>query len=205
MVRVQTGYGMWSDWSAVAAFQVVRPVDRLAGGRDGLGVWTEGLASGLWMPDYLFDADADFSLAIGNEEANCEARVGRALSALMKLAEDEELRGLLSGFGYLFDESLMSLAGSFAGTNAPASNEAVDRVAARTLPVIEAALADLAVIPADWSGSFAVSPDDFPLDDTVQVDLGDVLYARAALGAARAAVQTAQAYDLTADYGKTNV
>lgn len=204
-VRVQTAYGMWSDWSAAAAFQVVRPVDRLAGGRDGLGVWIEGLASGLWMPDYLFDADGDFSLVIGSEAANYEARVSRALSALMKLAEDEELRGLLSDFGYLFDEPLMSMTGAFAGTNAPVSNEAVDRVAVRTLPVIEAALADLAVIPADWSGSFAVSPDDFPLDDTVQVDLGDVLYARAALGAARAAVQTAQAYDLAADYGKTNV
>ena len=203
-VRVLTGYGMWSGWSTPAMFLVWK-VDALASGRDELGVWGEGLLASLWRPDYLSGAHDDFTAAIQKSGTNYEARIYRAATTLLKLSENDELRGLLADFGYTFDESLFTVTGVFAEAASPLPNEVADRIAAETLPALDAAAADLAVIPANWTGTVALSPADFPIDEAVYLDIGDVFYARAVLGGARAAVETAQAYDLTLDYGKTNV
>ncbi len=204
-VRAQTWYGMWSDWSAPAQFLVREPFDKVDAGRDELGVWVDGLLAGAWKPDYLFGAHDDFTAAIQSEGTNFEARIYRSVTAIMKLAEDQELRGLLADFGYTLDESLMTFTGTFAEAASPLPNTAVDRIAAQALPVMDAVMADLAVIPTNWPGTVEIAPADFPVDEPVYLDIGDVLYARATFGAARALLETAQAYDLTMDYGKTNL
>jgi hypothetical protein len=203
-VRLQTGYGMWSEWSSPALFLVWEPVDKLAAGKDELSVWINGVSEEAWKPDYLFGAHDAFAAAIQKSGTNYEARIYRAMTTLAKLTEDQELRSLLADFGYTFDASLFSFTGAFAEVASPLPNEAVDRIAARALPAISAATADLAAIPTNWTGSAAVSPELFPIDETVYVDCGDVLYTRAVLGATRSLLETAQAYDLTLDYGKTN-
>ena len=204
-VRTQSAYGVWSAWSATDEFSVEKPVDPLASGRDTLGVWLAGLEAGLWPSFYLANAEADFAQAVAADGADLEARIGHALSRLMTLAENEPLRALLGDFGFTFDESAHSVTGAFSGTVAPPSNDAVDRLAASVLPELETALADLAEVPLDWSDCVTVAPDDFPVDEPVAVDAGDVLGARAAISGIRALLLTAKAYDMTADYSRTNV
>lgn len=204
-VCLQTAYGMWSGWSEPAMFLVWEPVNPVAAGKDELSVWSEGLLSSLWRPDYLLAAHDDFAAAIQKSGTNEEARIFHAFTALATLSENSELRGLLADFGYSFDEGLFALTGRFAEAASPLPNDAVDRLVGQALPVIDQAAADLAVVPTNWTGSVALTPDVFPIDEAVYVDLGDVLLARAALAGARAAAETAQAYDLTLDTSKTNI
>ena len=204
-VKVQTGYGMWSDWSQPVQFQVFDPAQWVADGKDSLRTWLDGLQADEWKPDALLGAQDNFMTAVELDGENLEARLYRAMTTVLTLAENQELRDLLGAFGYAFDESLLTFTGRFAEVASPLPNEGVDRVAAQTLPAIQSALADLAVIPTNWTGTVAVSPVDFPVDEEVFVDCADVLAARAMLNAAKTAVEILQSYDLTADYAKTNV
>lgn len=204
-VRVQSWYGMWSDWSSPALFLVSKPVQQTEGGKDSLGVWIDGMFEELWMPKYLFLADEQFDAAITTDPEDYEARIYRALTTLAKLSENEEFHRLMTDFGFEYSISNRLFSGTFAGRDAPGVNDAVDCVAAQTLPAIISALADLSVIPLTWADSVLVSPDKFPVDEPVYVDNGDVLALRSACGMARAALLTAQAYDLNIDYAKTNI
>ncbi len=204
-VRVQSWYGMWSDWSSPALFLVSKPARQTEGGKDSLGVWIDGIVERLWMPEYLFLADEQFDAAITKDPDDYEARIYRALTTLAKLSENEAFHMLMSDFGFEYNISDLLFSGTFAESGAPCVNEAVDRVADETLPAIVSALEDLSVIPLAWADSVLVSPDAFPVDEPVHVDNGDVLALRAACGMARAALLTAQAYDLNIDYAKTNI
>jgi hypothetical protein len=204
-VRVQSWYGMWSDWSSPALFLVSRPAQQTEGGKDSLGVWIDGMFEQLWMPEYLFLADEQFNAAIKTDPDDYEARIYRALTTLAKLSENEALRMLVSDFGFEYNLTNLLVSGTFAGSAAPCVNEAVDRLADETLPAIASVLEDLSAIPLTWTNSLIVSPDAFPVDEPVHVDNGDVLALRSACGMARAALLTAQAYDLNIDYANTNI
>lgn len=203
--RIQSDYGVWGAWSDASMFLVWKPTDPLAAAKDELGVWGDSLVANLWRPAYLLDAHQDLDAAVALSSTNYEARVYRALTTLAELSEDAGLRGLMADFGFGFDEGLFSVTGRFAEAASPLPNDTVDRLVSQVLPAIDLAAADLGVIPDAWDGTVLISPADYPVDEEIHVDRGDVLLARAALAGARAALQTAQAYDLSADYSKTNV
>ena len=168
-------------------------------------LWENGLFGRSWVPEHLVRTRDGFDARIQDNPADMAARVYRAVATLALLSENPELRDLTESFGLTLDTNLFSSAVAFTGTAAPSANEAVDRTATQFLPALDAALADLESVPSDWDGTVELTADATGFDETVYVDLADVLLAKSYLYAARAAIQLAQAYDLTVDYAKTNV
>lgn len=203
-VRVQCGYGEWTDWSTATKFLVLNTSSYIESGKNKLSTWANNLRSGAWDAEDLKSAGEDFDTAIVLDGEDIESHIYRATTTVLALSENRGLRDLLAAFGFGFDESLLAVTGAWAGVASPLPNAAVDRVAADTLPSVKLALQDLSAVPTNWTGSVEVSSDKFPVDETVHFDVGDVLYARALLNAAQAAILIAQGYDLTADYSKTN-
>ncbi len=203
-VRCQSEYGMWTDWSAPAMILTYK-LNTVTAAKEELSIFVEGAFARYWMPQYLFAATADFSASIASSGTDYEARIYRALTTVIGLCENQALRNVAGDFGYFFDDALFTVTGAWVGVSSPLPNDTVDRIAAEVMPVIDSALADLSAIPANWTGTVRVSPDQFPVDQESYVDIGDVYYAKAGLLGAKAAVQSAQAYDLTIDYSKTNI
>lgn len=164
-------------------------------------LWTAAAMGGLWLPENLLLADSGFSSDIQSTPGDYAARIYRALTTLALLAENENLHTLANDFGVFLGDNFSIASAEFTGNAAPPSNDAVDRLAAEALPAIEAALADLDAIPISWTGNVELTADQTGFDETVYIDIADVLFAKALLYSARAAVQMAQAYDLSVDYG----
>ena len=206
---LQWGYeknGSWSEGEDCGWLDQVSLVTEPDSGTGHFWLWADGLASQFWLPEHLSGAHDDFAADIRQDANNIEARIYRAITALGKLADNAALQSLIAQFGVTVDMNTFTPAYAPVDMGeAPPSNETADRIAAEVLPAINAALADLDAIPAGWAGSVEISAEDSGFDETVYVDIADVLLAKSALYAARAAVQVAQAYDLSVDYSKTNV
>lgn len=158
---------------------------------------------GTWLTDELASIESFYAKKIKSEPKNYEWRVLRALTTLAKLGEDDSLLAVLKKFGFVPDyQNLGTFTGSLTYSRAPLSNAVVDSVAQSALPALNAALADLEAIPDTWTGSVALSPNAYPVDETTYVDLADVTFARAAVKGALATLAIAQGYDLTLVYAK---
>ncbi len=168
-------------------------------------LWQNTLFGMSWLPNHLFAAHDGFTTRLQTIPDDVAARVYRAITAIAVLAENAELRLLAEEFGLALDTELFTAICAFTGTDAPPCNAAIDRAAAQALPALDAALADLEAVPAGWNGTVEIAAEDSGFDETIYVDRADVLLAKSALYVLRAAVQFAQAYDLTADYSKTNI
>ena len=132
-----------------------------------------------------------------------EARVFHAATILVQLGENKNVATYAKKFGFTLDYLGMNVKSS---SSAPSSwaqpNVMVDTFVKEGVPVLKDALADLEAIPTDWSGVVHLSPNDFPVDDDVDIDIGDILYARAGIEATIGLAYFAHGYDLTADYAK---
>ena len=156
------------------------------------------LATGVWG---TFRATYDGRLAAN--PADYEARILKAATYLGELVENPDLNELMRAYGGWFDPKTITFRGKLSFAGAPPSNAAVDRAAAVGLPALDAAEYELAQIPADWSGSVTIRPGDYPLDEPVRFDRGDLLYLKSMLAAARAQILYAQGYDCTLDNAKS--
>ena len=160
-------------------------------------VYRHTMSTGVWGG---FRAKYDARLAAN--PADYEARILKAATYLGELVENPDLNALMRAYGGWFDPKTITFQGQLSFAGAPPSNAAVDRAAAVAIPALDAAEAELAQIPADWNGSFMLTPGDYPLDEPVRFDRGDLLALKAMLAGARAHVLYAQGTDCTMDNAK---
>lgn len=133
-----------------------------------------------------------------------KAAVEHALATLLALGEDKLVGDTFKQLGFTLDLEMFSAAGLFDFSRAPACNTLVNAAVQKALPAIETALADLESVPEDWNGTLAFRADEYPLDENVDVDAGDILYLRAALKAVLAAAHWIKAYNVELDWTKAD-
>ena len=155
-----------------------------------------------FLPGSADEMIAKCDARIAKDASDYEAYVRRAITRIKKLGEDEVFAQLLARYGYEFSGELMAFVGELDVTDAPLSNDAVDTVAAEALPALADILTDLETIPEGWTGCVALSPEQYPVDESVYVDFADIVLAKAAVHGAKAAILAAQGYDLTFDNQK---
>ena len=168
-------------------------------------LWESGMLGSRWWSEHLISADAGFTGMVQEDAGDVAARVYRAVTTIAKLAENANLHGLFGDFGGTLDVETLAATFAFTGTGAPSVNQSVDRAAAELLPALDAALADLDVVPVNWAGTVDIAATESGFDENISIDVGDVLAAKSVLHSARSAILIAQAYDLNMDYAKTNV
>ena len=206
-VTLQTSYGAWTDWSAPNMFALRKPNDPMATGKQNLEVALGAVAlNGVLLGDNLHEAAGDFASAVSRDPNDYEARIFSSVTKVLELADNSEFRNLIAEFGYTFGDSLCGgYTGALDMASAPLPNECVDRIAAQCEPVLESALVDLEAIPTNWPGSVTLRSEEFDIDETVEIDRGDVLFLRSMLNASQAFLSFAQAYDVTIEYANTNI
>ena len=138
----------------------------------------------------------------GSAESRYKAAIEHALTTLLALGEDPLVASTMKKFGFTLDLETLSANGAFSYAQAPAFNTLVNDVFAKAQPVIETALADLESIPSSWDGTVRISADDYPIDDDIAIDYGDVLYLRSALKGALGAAYWVKAYSTEFDWKK---
>ena len=138
------------------------------------------------------------------DKEDYEARILYAATRLGVLAENAQFKTYAKTFGMTIDWAHLSVTPptpKFDKSSA-AVNAMVDKTIELATPAIKEAQAALAGIPEDWDGSVTFSSEEWPLDETMAVDIGDVLFARAGLDAALAGLNFLGAYDLTVNWPK---
>ena len=135
-----------------------------------------------------------------------EARILYAATRLGALAENAQFKTYAKTFGMTIDWARMSVTPPSPkfDKNTAAVNTMVDKTIALATPAIQDAQAALADIPEDWAGSVTFDSDNWPIDETVALDIADVLFARAGLDAALAGLNYLGAYDLTVNWTKVS-
>ena len=145
-------------------------------------------------------AAADFDSAAKSAPLNVTNRIYNAVTIMLNLINDPSIRTQAEAYGVnlddLFDPSCIFPAG------APAVDASVDKLAASVIPAVDKAYAELNAVPATWSGRIEISPDLYPVDEAVWVDIGDVTAMKAALKGLRAFVGLLKAYSLNVDYDR---
>lgn len=132
-----------------------------------------------------------------------EARVFHALSLLAELAENADFKKFAKTFGYTFDYAHCQLVGTpKLNSKTAAVNTMVDKAIAVAVPAMKSALTDLQAIPNDWTGEVTLDAKDWPLDETVALDIADVRFARASLQTSIGTLYFLGGYDLTVDWAK---
>jgi hypothetical protein len=133
-----------------------------------------------------------------------EARVLYAVTRLGALAENAQFKTYAKSFGFTIDWARMSVTPPEPkfDKNSAVVNAMADKTLALAEPVIKDVQAVLAEIPEDWSGTVTFSADEWPIDETTEIDAADVLFARAGLEAALAGLNYLAAHDLTVDWTK---
>lgn len=156
-----------------------------------------------WRTGDLSRFAAAYNARILADRTDYEARILHAVSILGALAENAEFQKYAKTFGFTVDYARFMLTGTRKfNTKTTAVNTLADRGLALSTPVIKRALDDLGGIPLDWSGSVELSASEWPLDESVHIDVADVMYARASLKATLALLNYLAAYDLTVDWTK---
>ena len=125
-----------------------------------------------------------------------------AITVLAQAGEDPVVAATCRKFGINISYGHVAANGEFTLDGKPDANKVVDDALELVRPAIEAALADLAQIPDDWSGRILFSPESYPVDEDVYVDIGDVMYVRAMLKAVLFAIHYCAAYNVEIDYDK---
>lgn len=175
-----------------------------AGAQPDIAAWTDKLRRfNSWTEGDLSRFAAQYRTRMLINPDDYEARVFHAVTTLGALAENQQFKTFAKTFGYTVDWARMSFTGSLVlNKNTAAANTVVDKTLALAVPVIKGAIADLSGIPEDWDGSVHISSDEWPIDEDVEMDIADVLFARAGLNAALASLNYLAAHDLTVDWTK---
>lgn len=171
-----------------------------------LGSWLSNLnqhGKETWQTGKLAGIADGYWRRIEADSSDYEARVLHAATIILQLGENKNVAAYAKKFGFTLDYLGMKVSGSGSAPSAwPKVNDMVDAFVKEGVPVLKRALADLDGIPSDWKGHVRISATDFPVDDDVYIDIGDVLYARAGIEAAIGLAYFAHGYDLTVDYAK---
>jgi len=199
--QMEGGVQLRSDTVVAAPFPTALYARWSSVGSQVLGTWWDSLLFGDgWKTNQMVTIISNLTITIETDADDYEARIARALATLITLGEDPDMVSLLQSFGVFPDYSLLAVTGEFSTANAPLSNEVVDRIASESLPRLLSALADLMSIPEHWTGSVLISPVNFPVDEPVFMDRGDLLLAKAFLNGIIATIKTVKGYDLSVDY-----
>jgi len=169
---------------------------------DGLSFLTQFFESDPVNRSYLDSAAQKYQARVDADPDDYEARVYNAVVRLANLMNDPELIDLVEQFGLTVPELLADVSGELTLDGVPLSDDLIDQVCAEVLPVIDAAFADLDAIPTSWVGTAEVSSEHLPVDETVYVDIGDVVVGKAMLKGLLSFLQTLQAYQLDVDYNR---
>jgi hypothetical protein len=117
---------------------------------------------------------------------------------MLNLINDPVVRSQVAAFGFnlddLFDPTCVF------PTVMPTVDNTVDNLAVSVLPAVDKAYTELNAVPGTWLGMFEISPDKFPIDEAVWIDIGDVAAMKAALKGLKAYVGLLKAYNLNVDY-----
>lgn len=175
-----------------------------AGAQPDIAAWTDKLRRfNSWTEGDLSRFAAQYRTRMLINPDDYEARVFHAVTTLGALAENQQFKTFAKTFGYTVDWARMSFTGSLVlNKNTAAANTVVDKTLALAVPVLKGAIADLSGIPEDWDGSVHISSDEWPIDEDVEMDIADVMFARAGLNAALASLNYLAAHDLTVDWTK---
>jgi len=156
-----------------------------------------------WQTGKLTGYGKTYSSRIARDAKDYEARILHAATLLAGVAESKEAKTFLSQFGYTIKFPGLTLSGKEKPMPQwPKVNTVVDSFVKDFVPVLKSALADLEAIPEDWEGSVLIAADKYGSDEDVEVDIGDVLYARSALKALIAGAYLAQGNDVVMDWKK---
>ena len=167
------------------------------------GSWAQALDDKSWRKGKLAGIAAGYQSRMTSNPMDYEARILHAATILAQVGENAAVQTFVKKFGYTINYLGMELVGSTSAASGWAKpNDIVDKVVSVAVPVFEDALEDLEGIPENWLGSVHISPDDYPVDEDVYVDIGDVLYARASLEGLIGTVYFLKSYDLPVNWTK---
>ncbi len=170
---------------------------------ESFGDWGGELRAGSWITGDLPKFEKAYAAQIAKDPGDYKARILHAATLLMQAGESKTVQQYAKKFGFTLDYFGLEVRGSAAKPSAwPKPNDLADRFVKEFVPVLKSALGDLRAIPSGWKGTVELSADEFPLDETVFVDIADVLFARAGLEVVIGMALFAQGYDLTVDYAK---
>jgi hypothetical protein len=148
--------------------------------------------------ELVASAAANFDLVARNNPNNYTNRIYNAMAIMLNLINNPVVRSQVAAFGLnlndLFDPTCVF------PTVMPSVDLTVDNLAVSVLPAVDKAYAELNAIPATWPGMVEISPEQFPIDEAVWIDIGDVTAMKAALKGLRAFVELLKAYNLNVDY-----
>ena len=166
--------------------------------------WATACKEGsFWSVGDLDRFAEEYASRIEKDNADYEARILHAVTLLAKLCESESLAGFCKAFGCTLDYFGMKVDGKLsAPVEWPSMNDMVDQFVKEAVPAIKGALQDLEAIPSGWTGTVKLKSSEYPVDEDIEVDIGDVLYARAGLSAILGLGYFAHAYDLSVDWVK---
>ena len=171
----------------------------------GFGEWYARLKKlDCWTKGNLTDLQSAYAPDLKSEEpaVRCRAAIEHAFCTLFALGEDKLVTDTLAQFGYKLDFIPFGVTGKFTYSRAPALNPLADQAVAKMQAAVDVALNDLNLIPEDWTGTVKLSADEYPVDEDVLVDIGDVLYLKSALKGALGAAYWVKAYNTTVDWKK---
>jgi len=149
-------------------------------------------------PELLAIAAEDFDLVARSNPTDYTNRIYNALTIMLNLVNDSTVRSQAEDFGLNLNDLFNPTC--ILPEVMPSVDGSVDNLALSVLPAIDKAFTELNAVPATWLGRIEISPSQFPIDDAVWVDIGDVTAMKAGLKGLRAFVGLAKAYSLNIDY-----
>ena len=166
-----------------------------------IGNFVEQICRGkVWIPGQVVGIVNGYTERIKANPTDYKAVISRASAKVLTLVDNANLWTIVRRFGYSPDFQFNRLDGSLNTFLAPLSNTVVDKTMAEVLPTLRSALADIRLVPDDWSGSFLASAREYGLSEDVFVDRADVMMVRAALEQAIASLELAASYDMAFEY-----
>ena len=129
------------------------------------------------------------SNSLAANPGDVEATVRRAFARVKTLGENEGFVKLCEMYGYTFINEDMHFRGMLTDrTDIMDTTETIRTICdegeplSETFPIagigvlkaLEGVVADLDRVPKGWDGELVISPDEYPVDDTILFDYGDV-------------------------------
>ena len=190
-----------SGYAKVSNFEVVD-----LGAQEDMKAWSRKLKDHKsWISGDLARFAAVYRARVLADPDDYEARILYSVARLGTLAENPAFKTYAKTFGYTLDYVRMTISGApTLNKKTAAANAMADKLLALLGPAVADVEKSLSGIPESWGGSVTISADEWPIDETVEIDIADVMFARAGLFAALASVDYLAAHDLTVDYAKAD-
>lgn len=175
-----------------------------SGPQESLEAWVGKVTNyKVWTKGDLARFAGEYAKRIAADTADYEARIFHAATILANLAENKDFQSYAKTFGYTLDYAHCAFTGTLKLDSKTAQvNTMVDKAIKVALPVMQQAIEDLEGIPDDWTGTVKLSAENWPVDEDVDLDFADVLFAKASLQGGIGVLQLLGGYDLTVDWPK---